>query len=248
MIARCSDLFFRYDEADREVIQGLSLTIKAGDLVILAGANGGGKSTLLALLAGLFAPSRGAVEVLGAPMPGGRPKISGQVVLLPQNPDVYILGSLVEEDLLLGLPEDDPAARDRAIRLCGELGLGDCLERPVQTLSFGQRRKLCLASALAVAPKLALLDEPMAGLDFPAAKMTRKILSANKEAGIAQVVATHDLDMVADLADIFILLAEGRIVRQGGVGDVFPFLEEYGVRPPCWWYSNGEPALSYYED
>ena len=242
MIARCSDLTFRYDQAGSDAIRDLNLSVEEGELAVLLGVNGSGKSTLLALLAGVLAPSSGSLSILGLEIPGSKKKIRGQVVLLPQNPDVYILGSLVEEDLLLGIQDGDEEARGRAFRLLGELGLGDCRDRPVQTLSFGERRKLCLASALAGAPKLALLDEPMAGLDFPAAKLTREVLSSNKAAGVAQVVATHDLDMVADLADKFVLLADGGIEVQGGVEEVFPRLAASGVRPPCWWLSGGKPA------
>jgi biotin transport system ATP-binding protein len=242
MIARCLDLTFRYDLAEEDAISGLSLAVEEGELLILAGANGGGKSTLLALLAGLLAPASGSVEVLGLPMPEGRRKIRGRVALLPQNPDVYILGSLVEEDLTLGLPEDDAAAMERAFGLLAELGLEELKGRPVQTLSLGQKRKLCLASALAGGPRLLLLDEPLAGLDFPAAKTARSVLARNKALGLAQVVATHDLDLVADLADRIALMRGGRLEAEGPGERIFPLLASAGVRPPCWWYHGGGPA------
>jgi biotin transport system ATP-binding protein len=235
-------LSFRYDQAERDAVSGLDLTVQAGQLVILLGPNGSGKSTLLALLAGILAPASGSLSVLGRSLPKERRSLRGQVALLPQNPDVYILGSLVEEDLLLGLESGDAKGRERAFGLLEELGLGDCLGRPVQTLSFGQRRKLCLASALAGEPALLLLDEPLSGLDFPAAKLTRDMLAKNKAAGLAQVVATHELDMVADLADKFVLMAQGAVEAQGSAGEVFPRLSASGVRPPCWWYSGGGPA------
>jgi biotin transport system ATP-binding protein len=242
MIASCANLTFRYEQAASDAIRGLSLTIGEGELIILAGVNGSGKSTLLALLAGILGPSSGDLTVLGCQMPKERRKIRGQVALVPQNPDVYILGSLVEEDLLLGLPEGDENAKARSLRLLAELGLGDLRDRPVQTLSFGERRKLCLASALAGEPKLALLDEPMAGLDFPGAKLVREVLIGNKAQGVAQVVATHELDLVADLADKFALMIDGRISVQGRADDVFPHLAAAGVRPPCWWFTGGGPA------
>ena len=243
LVARCSSLSFRYDQAASDAVSGVDLSVSEGELVILAGVNGSGKSTLLALLAGLLGPAEGSVSIFGLPMPKERRRVSGRVALLPQNPDVYILGSLVEEDLLLGLPPGDMAAKERAMGLLGELGLGGCLGRPVQTLSFGQRRKLCLASAMAGAPKLLLFDEPLSGLDFPAAKLVRGVIAKGKAQGLAQVVAAHDLDLLADLAYKLVLMSCGRAEIQGAAEAVFPRMLEIGVRPPFWWPDGRRPGF-----
>ena len=240
MIIRASSLVFRHPGADRDTLNKLTFSIAEGQLCCLAGVNGSGKSTLLAVLAGLFAPSSGSLHVAGCELPREDFRLRGKVALVPQDPDSYILGSLVEEDLLLGIDAGDTASAARAMAFARAFDLGGMLQQPVHTLSYGQKRKLCLASALAGSPSLLLLDEPFAGLDHPAAMAMRETLSRNKATGLTQIVVGHDLDLMADLADNFILLQDGAITCAGDAGAVFPRLLAAGVRPPCSWFSGGE--------
>ena len=242
MMATADSLFFRHPGAGKDTLKNLSFTIRKGEILCLLGVNGSGKSTLLALLAGLFAQRAGALTVDGNVLPRESSKLRGVVALVPQDPDVYILGSLVEEDLLLGLDRDDAKGRERALEFARIFGLDQILDQPVHTLSHGQKRKLCLASALASAPRLLLLDEPFAGLDFPSSMAMREALTRNKAANLTQVVVGHDLDLMADLADSFMLLRDGEIVADGDQESVFPLLLKTGVRPPCSWFTGGGPA------
>lgn len=242
MIAQAAHVFFRHPGADRDTLKDLSFAVREGELLCLLGVNGSGKSTLLALLAGLFPPASGELTVDGHRLPGQAFRLRGSVALVPQDPDVYILGSLVEEDLLLGLDPDDEDARTRALGFARLFGLDEALDQPVHTLSYGQKRKLCLASALASRPRLMLLDEPFAGLDHPSATAMREALIRNRDAGLTQVVVGHDLDLMADVADSFMLLRDGEILATGAEEAVFPRLLGAGVRPPCWWFTGGGPA------
>ncbi|MDR1658168.1 MAG: energy-coupling factor ABC transporter ATP-binding protein [Deltaproteobacteria bacterium] len=242
MIIKARSLCFSYNRSEKEILRNLDFNIRAGELVAVVGVNGSGKSTLLTVLAGLLPPTSGELSVLGGELPQERSKLDGLVGLVPQNPDVFILGAVVQEDLLLGVDPADEEARERTLTMARELGLADLLDNPIQTLSFGQKRKLCLASTLASNPKLILLDEPMAGLDFPASLSVRHILSKNKKSGLTQIVASHDLDLTADLTDSYIILQDGQIIVQGGAEEVFPRLIKAGVRPPCWWYTGDGPA------
>ncbi len=238
MLIEASALFFRHPGAETDTLSDCGFTVAKGQLCTLAGVNGSGKSTLLTLLAGLFPPSSGFLRVAGHALPAGAAQLRGKVALVPQDPDLYILGSLVEEDLLLGLDPADAAGRERALDIARTFGLGDSLHRPVHTLSYGQKRKLCLASALAMQPELLLLDEPFAGLDHPAATAVHEILLRNKAAGLTQLVASHDLELTTDITDSFILLAAGRVICAGDAATVFPRLLDFGVRPPLL-YSPG---------
>ena len=246
MLITASSLVFRHPGAERNALDALSFTLGQGRLCCLVGVNGSGKSTLLAVLAGLFPPASGTLRVAGCTLPGEAARLRGKVALVPQDPDRYILGSLVEEDLLLGIDAQDNAAQERALDFACAFGLGDSLQQPVHTLSYGQKRKLCLASALAGSPELLLLDEPFAGLDHPASLAMRGILCRNKAAGLTQIIVTHDLDLAADLADMFLLLREGRLECCGDSAAVFPRLLAAGVRPPCSWFS-GVPAPAWTE-
>lgn len=242
MTITASSLFFRHPGAETDTLKNCSFTVNAGELVCLLGVNGSGKSTLLGLLAGLFAPREGELRVAGHILPREESALRGKVALVPQDPDVYILGSLVEDDLLLALEADDAEGRDRAMAFAAAFGLEQTLTRPVHTLSHGQKRKLCLASALAAQPEILLLDEPFAGLDFPASLTMREAFSRNRGAGLTQIVTGHDLDLIADLADAFILLGDGEILAAGNAEAVFPRLLDAGVRPPCSWFTGGGPA------
>ncbi|MGE4298978.1 MAG: energy-coupling factor ABC transporter ATP-binding protein [Desulfovibrionaceae bacterium] len=232
------DLCYAYAGALRDeppVLRDVSLDVAAGELVVLAGANGSGKSTLLAILAGLFAPTAGTVRVAGHTSPGDERAIRGVARLVLQDADLQMLGGTVAEDLFLGLAPDDAAARDTALALARRFGLDYSLDRPVHTLSHGQKRKLCLATALTARPGVLLLDEPLSGLDYPAMREMRDILAQGRGQGLTQIVSAHDLEPMADLADRLAVLDKGRLVLCGPPSQVMDAAKAHGVRPPCSW-------------
>jgi biotin transport system ATP-binding protein len=235
-------LFFRHAGAEQDTLADLSFRIEAGQLCCLIGVNGSGKSSLLGVLAGLYPAGGGTLRITGRRPPDVRGG-EGKRVLVPQDPDMYLFGSLVEEDLLLALDPEDPEQRRKALELAGRFSLDHLLRQPVHILSHGQKRKLCMASALASDPDLLLLDEPFAGLDHPSVLGMRDALARNREDGMTQIVAGHDLDLVADLADTFLLLRQGTLICQGEGQRIFPRCLEAGVRPPCWWFSGGDGPL-----
>lgn len=237
-----SGLYFTYPGAAHKTLKNLTFQIAAGSICCLLGVNGSGKTTLLSLLAGIFNPEKGEASVFGHSLPDRKGALKGKCALVPQDPDMYILGSLVEEDLLLALDPSDASLKEKALQLAESFGLSDMLQQPVHMLSYGQKRKLCLASALTASPGLLLLDEPFAGLDYPATISMRESLMRNKKNGITQIVTVHDLDVVADLADRFILLKYGELVSAGGP-EIFGSLADAGVRPPCWWFTGGSSPL-----
>jgi biotin transport system ATP-binding protein len=222
------DLGFSYPGQDA-ALEGVRFDLEPGALLCLAGRNGSGKSTLLSLLAGLLVPTRGSVEVAGFGR-GREHRFCEAAGLLLQEPDLQILGATVGEDLLLG-PEPRDEARARA--MADRLDLAGLWEAPVQTLSHGQKRKLCLASTLLGQPEVLLLDEPWSGLDYPAGLEMRRILADNRGRGLTQVAAVHDLEPVADLADVLGVLDAGRLVLWGTPSEVMDRVREHGVRPPC---------------
>ena len=242
---KINDLSFSYPEAETAAITSLSLELERGKIHCLLGANGSGKTTLLCLLAGLFNNFSGSLNVFGQilPSPKNANPNPGQEIrkfsaYVPQSPDVYLLGSNLEEDLYLGLPKalaQSPETKKQARLLLQELGLVGLEKQPLQTLSFGERRKACLASALLAQPQILLLDEPFAGLDWQASLHLRGLLANNKGLGITQIITVHDLDLLADLADNFVLLHKGSLLAEGEAKNVFPRLLQGNVRPPCWW-------------
>ena len=228
------NLSYTYPHNAAPALRGLSLRIPEGALVCLLGNNGSGKTTLLHILAGLL-QAQGVLRILGHELPRDADAARRELALLPQEPDLYILGSIVAEDLNLSLPPNDPTAQDRAVALAHRFGLSTLLDRPVHALSHGEKRKLCLASALAAAPRLLLMDEPFAGLDFPAMLELRRILADNKARGITQIISLHDLELLGDLADLCLVLRKGELVLRGRPADIYPALAGLELKAPCWW-------------
>jgi len=232
-----SSVSFTYAGAGGPVLDGVSLHVERGALVCLCGANGSGKSTLLSLLAGLFSPVQGTVRVGGHSSPGAERALRAQSALVLQDADLQIIGSTVEEDLLLTTGTAG-AAVAAARGMADRFGLGGHWNSPVQTLSYGQKRKLCLAAAALRAPQLLLLDEPFSGLDYPAMCELRGLLRHNAAEGLTQIVSVHDVEPLADMADTMAVLHKGRLALDGAPEAVLEHAEAYGLRVPCSWRTN----------
>lgn len=237
MMLEVRDLGFSYPGETRRSLEGLAFGVPEGGLLCLCGVNGSGKSSLLSLLAGLQRPSEGSLHVAGRTSPGDERALRRSAALLLQDADMQILGSTVGEDLCLSLDPGDAQGHDAAHDMAARFGLAAQWERPVHTLSYGQKRKLCLGAALMAGPRLLLLDEPFSGLDHPAVMELRGVLAAHKAAGLTQVVSVHDLEPVVDLADVMLVLHEGRQVLFGPPCEVLDHVSGYGIRPPCSWTS-----------
>jgi biotin transport system ATP-binding protein len=119
--------------------------------------------------------------------------------------------------------------------MADRFSLRDHWDAPVHALSYGQKRKLCLAVSLLSTPSILLLDEPFSGLDYPAMLEMRSIMKANKEQGFTQIVSVHDLEPVIDLADSMIVLHLGELKGTGAPEHLLGSLLKYGIRPPYSW-------------
>lgn len=234
------DLAFAY--AESEVLKAVSFSVEPGGCIALLGANGSGKSTLLTVLAGLFPPARGEIRVKGTLSPARLAQLRRSSGLLLQEADLQILGGTVREDLCLSLQNSRIPDERPALELAERFGLKDSWETPVQQLSGGQKRKLCLAAVLLQGPELLLFDEPFSGLDYPAAREFQAILQDNRRQGITQILALHDLEPVLDLLDGCLVLHQGRLVLQGGLEEVRDGLAGFGIRAPGLGWSAGGPG------
>jgi ABC-2 type transport system ATP-binding protein len=215
-----------------------TVAIPAGHVAALAGPNGAGKTTLLNLAVGLAAPSAGGVTVLGGRPPGSPAALDG-IAFVAQDTPLY--KSLSAADMLhltrnLSRRFDQPYAQDRL----GELGIP--LKRKAGRLSGGQRAQLALTLALALRPRLLVLDEPVAMLD-PVARhdFMATVLTAAAADGVSVVLSSHVLADLERVAGYLILLSRGRVQVAGGVADLLathrlltgPAAEaaRYGERP-----------------
>lgn len=229
------NLTFTYRGNPAPALNDLSFTIPKGELVCLCGTNGSGKSTLFSLLSGLQTPSAGTLQVDSITAKGNEQQLRAQSALVLQDADLQIIGATVAEDMMLAFPANDAEAETACRAMAERFSLLDHWESPVHALSYGQKRKLCLAVSLLSTPSILLLDEPFSGLDYPAMLEMRSIMKANKEQGLTQIVSVHDLEPVIDLADSMIVLHHGELKGTGAPDNLLGSLLEYGIRPPYSW-------------
>jgi energy-coupling factor transport system ATP-binding protein len=201
-------------------LRDLTLKVYPGEIVALMGRNGSGKSTLLAHLTGLRAPRHGRVSVAGEAPHRVPPKQLVRLIgLVPQDPGQLLFGMSVADEC--GTTDRDDGLNPGTTAACLERVLpGVAAERHPNDLSEGQRLALALAIVLATVPRVVALDEPTRGLDYEAKGRLGVVLRDLAREGRAIVVATHDVEMVAQIADRAVVLADGEVVADGPAREV----------------------------
>lgn len=201
-------------------LRGVRLDVHAGEVVALMGRNGAGKSTLLNALVGVGPRASGEVRVCGhdpAALDGG--ELLASVGLVPQEPGDLLECATVADECRAS--DRDAACEPGTTRALVALMAPDIVDGThPRDLSEGQRLLLVLCVILAARPPLLLLDEPTRGLDYPTKARLGRVLADLAAAGHAVVLATHDVELVADVADRVVILAEGEIVADGPTTEV----------------------------
>jgi putative ABC transport system ATP-binding protein len=213
------DLLKQYQDGDGEPIRavnGVSLSITAGEFFALYGPSGSGKSTLIELIAGFQTPDRGKVLVNGKDVATLSEKQHGDYLLrvlgIIGQPRDLLPGASARTNAALKLVRDHPRDAPRLIEpLLRELGLGDRMTHPTNKLSTGERQRVLIAQALAMKPKLVLADEPTGNLDSRRGRQILELLrDLCRTRGTAVLLATHD-PQAAALADRVRELQDGRL-------------------------------------
>ena len=217
------------DETPRSFsLRDVSVTIQRGSLTGLLGPNGCGKTTLLKLMAGVLRPRLGTVTLDGRAVGGiARRELARHLAVVPQETHPAFDYSVLEMVVMgrhphlgpfqLEGPEDIAIARE-SLSATGTAHLAD---RAYMTLSGGEKQRVVIASALAQAPAVLLLDEPTASLDLAYQLEVSSLLERlNRERGVTMVLATHDLNLAASLCDSLVLIRSGRVLAQGPTREV----------------------------
>ncbi|CAL9437229.1 ABC transporter ATP-binding protein [Streptomyces sp. enrichment culture] len=216
--AEVSSLAVRRDRV--QALRHVDLTVVPGETVALMGRNGAGKSTLLSALVGLVAPSAGSVRAGDAVPHRTAPRdLVRRVGLVPQEPRDLLYADTVAAECAAA-DRDAEAAPGTCRSLLSELLPGVADDTHPRDLSEGQRLTLALSVVLTARPPLLLLDEPTRGLDYAAKARLAGILRALAAEGHAIVLATHDVELAAELAHRVVLLAEGEVIADGPAADV----------------------------
>ena len=217
-----SRLSFAYAEGVR-ALDDVSFVVAEGECVGLIGPNGAGKSTLLLHLNGLLPERIGngsPVRVFGDPICRDRLyRVRREVGLLFQNPDDQLFCPTVFEDVAFGPQQYGREGADLKAevgRALTDVGLPDFAGRAPHHLSQGEKRRVCLAGLLVCSPRLLLLDEPTGDLD---PRGRRELKTLLRQLPITKIVASHDLEMIAELCSRVVVLNRGRVVAEGPAAD-----------------------------
>ena len=197
---------------DFDALRGLSFSVDPGEVVALLGPNGAGKTTAVETLEGFHRPRSGRALVHGIDPLTGHDELVGVLGVVLQNPGLYPMMTPARMLRLFASYYDRP--RDPA-ELIKRLGLGRVADRRTKHLSGGERQRLALGLALVGRPRVAILDEPTAGVDPAGRVVVRELIAELRDDGVALLVTTHELAEAERLADRVVILREGRVLAMG---------------------------------
>jgi ABC-2 type transport system ATP-binding protein len=206
----------------KTAVDGLNLTVRAGELYALLGPNGAGKTTTLRMVAGLLPADSGAIEVFGVDARRRPIEAKRLIAWLPDEPMLYDkLDPLEYLEFIAGLWGAEPQrAQKLADELLETLGLWEHRRERCEGFSRGMKQKLALAGALVHEPRLLMLDEPLTGLDAAAARQVKDLLVARVKQGATIILTTHILEVAERLADRIGIIQRGRLIAEGTLGEL----------------------------
>ena len=234
-IIRVRNLDYIYPDGTR-ALKGMDLDIFKGESVGLIGPNGAGKSTLLLHLNGILKGRPGSVEVLGMKVEEKNLiKIRQKVAIVFQQPEDQLFMPTVFDDVAFGpinAGYSEEKVREKVKKALKGVRMEDYEKRCSHHLSFGEKKRISLATVLSMEPEILILDEPTSNLDPRARRHLIKLL---KNLNLTKIVAGHDLELILDICQRVILLDEGKIVANGGAKKILKdksLMESHGLEVP----------------
>lgn len=214
---------FSYDKRD-EIIKGISFNVYEGEIVSILGNNGAGKSTLSNLITGICSPTEGSIHFRNENINDWSIKKRGQKIgYVMQNPNLMITQHMIKDEIGFGLVAQGMAQDlidqkvDRVLKICG---LYPYRNWPVQALSYGQKKRLTIASILVLEPQIIILDEPTAGQDYKHYTDFMEFIRSLSDEGIAIILITHDMHLALEYANRAIVISDGKKIADGRVATI----------------------------
>lgn len=215
-VLQVEHLDFSYDES-RKILQDISFSVQKGEMLSIVGKNGAGKTTLSNLICGFIKPDSGSILLDGEDISPLSIKERGERIgLVMQNPNQMISKAMIYEEVALGLavrgvPEEEIKERVYdTLKICG---LYPFRNWPISALSFGQKKRVTIASILVMNPEILILDEPTAGQDYRHYTEIMEFLKrVNQEYGTTIMMITHDMHLMMEYTDRAIVIADGQMI------------------------------------
>ena len=221
------------DPSSPWALRDVSLTVRRGEFLGLAGHTGSGKSTLVQHLNGLIRPQEGAVHALGLDLSNKKDAaaVKAKVGVVFQYPERQLFAEAVAQDVAfgphnLGLPQDEVARRVESSLARVGLDLAAVGDKSPFELSGGQQRRVAFAGVLAMEPEVLVLDEPMAGLDPAARRDFLELIGRLHREGLTVVMVSHSMDDLANCCDRIVVMNEGAVFAEGTPAQVFAHADE----------------------
>lgn len=215
-VLQITDLNFSYRK-DQPILKNINLSVKKGEMMAIVGKNGAGKTTLSSLICGFLTPNSGSIYLNGEDISPLTIKERGEHIgIVMQNPNQMISKSMIFDEVALGLqvrgvPEDEIKERVyETLKICG---LYPFRNWPISALSFGQKKRVTIASILVMNPEILILDEPTAGQDYRHYTEIMEFLkSINEERGTTIIMITHDMHLMLEYTDRAFVIADGELI------------------------------------
>ncbi|ELA3111363.1 ABC transporter ATP-binding protein [Vibrio vulnificus] len=219
------NLTYSYD-GEKNALEGVSFNVQRGEFVSILGKNGSGKSTITKLIMGVIEPDDGTMHLNGQDLSELTIfERSQKVGVVMQNPNHMISHHMIFDEVAFGLRNrgwDEPQVNDKVLEVLELCGLSKYRHWPIEALSYGQKKRVTIASILALEPELLILDEPTAGQDYRNyTSMLSFIEKLNRELGITVVIISHDMHLVLEYTTRSIVIADSQLVADAPMTDVF---------------------------
>jgi energy-coupling factor transporter ATP-binding protein EcfA2 len=222
------NLSYSYPGTSTPAISNMNFSIPTGQFVGIIGQNGGGKTTIMKCLVGLLKPSQGEIYLENKPLTGQKVgDIATQMGLILQNPDTQLFCMSVEEEIRFGLenlkldPDEIERRTEEALKITG---LGNYRQLYPFKLSLGDRRKVAVASIVAMRPQILIFDEPLTGQDYKGRYELVNLAAELHHTGHTVIMISHDMELVARYTERTLVVGNGRLLLDAPTCDVFDYV------------------------